>query len=134
MKLCNDGADHGPSQTIVPSPSSIAMNSSIKQAWTNALRSGKYQQGGGCLCSNGKFCCLGVLTDLYIKETNQQWHHDGGGCYSFETEGSILPLSVQQWAGLDVPNPYLACYYLAAWNDDIGASFEELASLIEEHL
>jgi hypothetical protein len=74
-----------------------------------------------------------VLTDLYIKETNQQWHHDVGGCYSFETEGGILPLSVQQWAGLDVPNPYLAGYYVTSWNDE-GGSFEEIASLIEEHL
>lgn len=109
------------------------MNASIKQAWTEALRSGKYQQGRESLCNNGKFCCLGVLTDLYIQATNQQWHHDVGGCYSFETEGGILPLSVQQWAGLDVPNPYLAGYYVSSWNDE-GTSFEELASLIDEHL
>jgi hypothetical protein len=109
------------------------MNASIKQSWIQALRSGEYQQGRESLCNNGKFCCLGVLTNLYIQETNQKWHHDVGGCYSFETEGGILPLSVQQWAGLDAPNPYLAGHYVSSWNDE-GASFEELADLIEEHL
>ncbi len=109
------------------------MNPSIKQAWTKALRSGDYQQGKENLCSNGQFCCLGVLTDLYIKETNQQWHHDVGGCYSFETEGGILPFSVQLWAGIDGPNPYVGGNHVTTWNDD-GASFEELADLIEAHL
>lgn len=109
------------------------MNPSIKQAWAEALRSGKYQQGKESLCNNGKFCCLGVLTDLYIQANNQQWHHDVGGCYSFETEGGILPFSVQQWAGIDTPNPYFAGNYATGWNDD-GASFEEIADLIEDHL
>ena len=109
------------------------MNPSIKQAWTEALRSGKYQQGRENLCNNGKFCCLGVLTDLYIQATNQEWHHDVGGSYSFETEGGILPFSVQQWAGINAPNPYVGGNHITGWNDD-GMSFAELASLIEEHL
>jgi len=111
----------------------ITMNASIKQAWTNALRSGQYEQGKESLYSNGKFCCLGVLTDLYIQETNQEWHHDAGCCYSFETEGGILPLSVQQWAQLHDPNPYLAGYHITSWNDE-GTSFTELADLIDSHL
>jgi hypothetical protein len=110
------------------------MNQAIKQQWIKALRSGGYQQGRESLCNNGKFCCLGVLTDLFIKETSQQWDHDAGGYYSFETQGGILPLSVQQWAGLDEPNPYLAGYHASDWNDIEGASFEKLADLIEEHL
>jgi hypothetical protein len=109
------------------------MNPSVKQAWTEALRSGKYQQGKECLCQGGKFCCLGVLTDIYLQETKQQWRRDVGGFYSFETEGGILPFSVQQWAGIYAPNPYLAGYHLTSWNDD-GASFEEIANLIEAHL
>ena len=110
------------------------MNPSIKQAWTKALRSGNYQQGKEFLCSNKKFCCLGVLTDLYIKETSQRWHHDVDGCYSFETEKSLLPFSVQKWAGLNGPNPYIGGDNLAQWNDLRGLSFKELADLIEEHL
>lgn len=109
------------------------MNASVKQVWIEALRSGKYEQGYESLCNNGKFCCLGVLTDLYIQANNQQWHHDVGGLYSFETEGGILPFSVQQWAGIDAPNPYFAGNYATGWNDD-GASFEEIADLIEAHL
>jgi hypothetical protein len=109
------------------------MNSSIKQIWLNALRSGKYEQGRETLCDNGRFCCLGVLTDLFIIETNQEWHRDCGTLYSFETEGGILPFSVQEWAGLNAPNPYIAGQHLTTWNDE-GASFEEIADLIEEHL
>jgi hypothetical protein len=109
------------------------MNPSIKQSWIKALRSGQYKQGEGNLCSNGAFCCLGVLTNIYIQETNQQWHHDVGGLYSFETNGGTLPFSVQQWAGIGAPNPYVCGQHLTDWNDN-GASFEELADLIEEHL
>lgn len=33
--------------------------------WTDALRSGEYQQGTGCLrTGDDNFCCLGVLSDL----------------------------------------------------------------------
>lgn len=110
------------------------MTPSIKQAWIKALRSGKYQQGKENLCALGKFCCLGVLTDIYIQETGQQWHHDVGSFYSFETEGALLPLSVQQWAGIDGCNPYICGNHLTAWNDQRELSFEELADLIEKHL
>lgn len=38
------------------------MNPEIKAAWLTALRSGEYRQGKGRLeCSDGSFCCLGVL-------------------------------------------------------------------------
>ena len=40
-----------------------------------------------------------------------------------------LPLKVQEWAGLDSPNPI----DLAAMND-CGSTFEELAALIERDL
>ena len=50
------------------------MNQQIKQRWIEALKSGEYQQGYEALRYNNKFCCLGVLTDLYIKEHGLQWH------------------------------------------------------------
>ena len=41
----------------------------IKDAekWVKALRSGKYEQGTKYLCYSGKYCCLGVLDDIFPK-------------------------------------------------------------------
>lgn len=43
------------------------MNPEIKTKWVEALRSGKYKQGKKSLRSRegDKYCCLGVLCDLY---------------------------------------------------------------------
>ena len=46
------------------------MNPEVKKLWVEALRGGKYVQGKGKLhyiSKDGqeKFCCLGVLCDLY---------------------------------------------------------------------
>jgi len=46
------------------------MLKSMKTLWLKALRSGKYKQGTGTLeTTDGKYCCLGVLTKI-----------DGGEC------------------------------------------------------
>lgn len=108
------------------------MNSSTKQIWINALRSGEYEQGQGSLYEDGKFCCLGVLTDLYIRETNQEWEEQCDNSFSFEDSPCFLPPSVQEWAGLN-NSPQVGGRSLPGLNDE-GASFEELADLIEEHL
>jgi hypothetical protein len=79
------------------------MNASIKQAWIDALRSGNYKQGYGNLRQGDYYCCLGVLTDLYIRQHGDQWHHDVADLYSFQMEGGVLPQAVQKWAELDLP-------------------------------
>lgn len=108
------------------------MNPSIKQIWINALRSGRYEQGQSSLHENGQFCCLGVLTDLFIRETDQQWEEYSGNCFAFEDEANFLSPTVQRWSGLDA-SPRVNGVLLSTMND-AGASFEEIASLIEEHL
>ena len=40
------------------------MNQEIKKKWVEALLSGKYKQGFGALCWQGKYCCLGVLREV----------------------------------------------------------------------
>lgn len=40
------------------------MTPEVKNKWTEALRSEKYEQGNGRLYNNGKYCCLGVLCDV----------------------------------------------------------------------
>jgi hypothetical protein len=108
------------------------MNQEIKQRWIEALRSGNYQQGKNSLFHCGKFCCLGVLTDLYIKERGLQWQQDSADLWSFETEGEVLPRSVQKWAGIDVFNPTISGNRATDHNDNYHLSFNEIAALIEE--
>lgn len=38
--------------------------SDFLQEWVEALESDKYQQGVGYLCSEGKYCCLGVACEV----------------------------------------------------------------------
>ena len=44
------------------------MKEELRKQWTAALRSGAYRQGTEYLCSNGRYCCLGVLAEIYNKD------------------------------------------------------------------
>jgi hypothetical protein len=54
------------------------MKKKIMEKWVKALRSGEYKQCQETLCSvdyntgEKSYCCLGVLTDLYLKERKRQ--------------------------------------------------------------
>lgn len=120
------------------------MNSQIKQQWLTALRSGEYSQARWNLQSTEGYCCLGVLCDLYSKETATDWDYDVTEddtpfhYYNFEGESSILPLSVVQWAELDSQSPIVKFSEdghmdLANINDS-GSTFTEIAELIEEQM
>jgi hypothetical protein len=98
------------------------MKKTIMNKWVKALRSGKYKQCREKLCNvNGQtgeesFCCLGVLTDLYLKDRKQQ--KKGPGIKNFNTkkdmdyehdfskwevdgEEGCLPGEVAKWAGFN---------------------------------
>lgn len=75
------------------------MKEEIAKRWADALDSGEYEQGHGALrTASGKFCCLGVLCDLYAKDTGNKWS-DVGGTLHIEGENSYLPEKVCEWAG-----------------------------------
>ena len=44
------------------------MNKEVKDKWVAALKSGKYKQGRGQLNGESGYCCLGVLTEVYIEQ------------------------------------------------------------------
>lgn len=78
----------------------------IKTLWTEALRSGEYDQGSGCLKKEDctpKFCCLGVLTDLYRKDKDVSWEEATemarGDEYNLTEATSYMPECVASWAG-----------------------------------
>lgn len=108
------------------------MNPSIKQAWIEALRSGEYKQGTGCLREDDRYCCLGVLVDLHIKKHDLEWEKLGED-YHFDGSAATLPAVVLEWAGLHIDNPTVNGLALATWNDS-GESFQWIADLIEETL
>lgn len=128
------------------------MEKTIKVKWLKALRSGKYKQGtNGYLCEikNGSryFCCMGVLSDLYIKEKKMKWQDFQDNRLSFDGDCSLPAESVCRWAGLinktlngNKTNPkgsfrnkngiIMEC--LTNINDS-GTSFKEIAKIIEKH-
>lgn len=132
------------------------MKPEIKQKWIEALRSGEYSQTEGKLHTPDGFCCLGVLTDLYLKETNQQWEfHEKTGditsddYYTFEETDDFLPKSVSDWAGLNTNCPEVMTEngdfdeesdgdeYLSRELSDLndnGYNFESIAELIQAQL
>lgn len=130
----------------------MKMNQEVKAAWVSALRSGEYEQGIAALRSGNKFCCLGVLCDIAIKQFDldvEVEHKEGCSdptcCNSFEYdgEGSFLPPSVQDWAEmpdkigkLETPVDFSGAtggrlFSLYAAND-AGLTFEQIADIIEE--
>lgn len=122
------------------------MNSEVKKKWVEALRSGEYQQCKRALHTNEGYCCLGVLCDLYARETGKgRWESlELSSMKKFCTESNpyeleLLPTAVQSWAGVN-SNPSVKENELDGWNttltslNDSGRSFAEIANLIEEKL
>lgn len=118
------------------------MNQKIKTSWVKALRSGDYQQGTQSLCIDNKFCCLGVLTDLYQKDHNTNKLEvsavsDGSLAYGGYSERSYLPEEVKNWAELECISPnvmYLGYTHSLTLLNDSELTFIELSNLIEESL
>jgi hypothetical protein len=114
-----------------------AMNPRVKRLWVKALRSGKYKQDLDQLRTDKGFCCLGVLCDLYQKDIHKRlWQKNqgrGATTYRFLSNIGVLPMDVMDWAWLDYTNPRINGKAASDWNDG-GASFKEIAKLIEKHL
>ena len=121
------------------------MKPEIKELWVNALPN--YKQGKQCLRDEyDKFCCLGVLCDLYVKETGKAEWDDNvyyNENYTIFGEEELLPHEVVEWAGLDEQNPFYidpehslaesdGAVYLTALNDR-GYTFDEIKQVISKH-
>ena len=106
------------------------MKDRIKELWLEALRSGEYEQGTNKLViENGEtqFCCLGVLTNLYVEET--------GDAEVWEISTAVLSDKVRNWAGIRDNNPSLQLddgNESAAVMNDSGYDFDKIADAIGE--
>lgn len=99
----------------------LDMDPVIRDLWTAALRSGDYRQGRKLLRHAGRYCCLGVLTDLALKaDAIPEW----------PAGELLLTMDVQRWARLRGPNPFLGESRAATLNDE-GMSFADIADLID---
>ena len=109
------------------------MNPTIKRAWIRALRLGKYKQGTMTLKKGNKFCCLGVLCDLYGKKMKTKWITGHFGDDAMLGEENDLPGKVIKWAGLSDRDPMLNAIRASQHNDG-GKTFKQIAVLINKHL
>jgi|LakMenE01Jun11ns_1017448.scaffolds.fasta_scaffold9958319_2 hypothetical protein len=132
------------------------MKKEIANIWIKALKSGKYKQGRGTLrTDDDKFCCLGVLCDLYDKDRKAKKKksikvskpkYNGNKdkvCYKYGNTYDYLPSEVRKWAGMKSNNgsfchddsTYLD---LAIINDDeshLGyKNFKQIAKIIEQNV
>ena len=97
------------------------MNANVKRKWINALRNGNYKKCRYCLHDDDEYCCLGVLTQLYLEEHNLTWERrKPEDPYYFGNAETALPDLVQEWAGLSENDPIVSIEhedYAAAWED-----------------
>ncbi len=111
------------------------MDRTLVDKWVEALRSGEYEQGNGVLRSvNDKFCCLGVLFDVMVKEGRGKWvdgpdastrmYAEMGGC----THSAMLPEAAEREGIMD----RLTMYDFVHMNDEALLSFTQIANAIEK--
>jgi hypothetical protein len=130
------------------------MRAEVKKLWTEALASGTYKQCTGALAACDEemtepqaFCCLGVLCDLYARETGKgSWQIDEGTIYFTVVDSvvgerimDLLPYAVMAWAGLTEEDPKIEedneqhASSLSEMNDN-GALFSDIAQIVENEL
>jgi hypothetical protein len=119
-------------------------NQEIMREWVTALRSGNYEQGRGRLRTDNQYCCLGVLCDIAVRNgvipqgalpirssDVEQVIYSYGGFTNF----MMPPSTVRVWADLPA-GQYIYAGELSATKlahlNDTGATFAEIADLIEE--
>ncbi len=118
------------------------MNPEIKQQWIAALKSGNYQQGKQALRNGDKYCCLGVLCDIYSKEKNIEWQETISAVlpatHKIHESMGNLPDPVLEWANIDAhvatKGHDLTLRRRVNWNDNCGLDFEQIAQMIEKEL
>lgn len=122
------------------------MNPEIKKRWTDALRSGKYEQGSSRLnLKDEQYCCLGVLCELAVEDNivTKDFSNEITGVIKYiendargESGTALPPSVVWQWADLESISVEIEGRYhrsLTEINDSmVGYNFDKIADLIDE--
>lgn len=120
------------------------MHDHIAKLWADALQSGKFRQGHGKLTrpemdgTQGD-CCLGVLCKLAIAEgvPVRPQYRPNDGIIAYDECPSVLPKSVQGWAGMKSDSGALPGNMTLTHLNDNGLTFHGIAHVIRhnwEHL
>lgn len=113
---------------------SAKMKPEFKAAWVEALRSGKYKQGQGCLRDAGdEYCCLGVLADT-LPPSYGEWEPRDSGMYSFQERVGMLEDTLFNSLFVIPDSTANTQPALTSMNDDKNLSFAQIADYIEENL
>jgi hypothetical protein len=109
--------------------------------WVEALRSGNYAQTMHKLRDDDGFCCLGVMCDVFMRETGQGKWEDTAYRLVFELDSvakeSLPQAQVLEWFGFfeaytELPTDAGLCNIeFVTLNDDLKLSFGQIADLIE---
>lgn len=99
-----------------------------RAAWTDALRSGRYDQGTGQLRFAERYCCLGVAADLAVQANLAAWQ--SGGTFDAliceqRTIGDQLPCALAKMFGVEHDQSLL----IRA--NDSGVSFDQIADYLD---
>ncbi len=111
------------------------MNDNAKK-WVEALRSGEFSQTQNTLRDQNVYCCLGVGAELAVREgIIPPSTVDEIGVHCYDGDRGILTSTVWSWLGLLSPTGRYDSEeedptQLSQLND-LGASFETIADLIE---
>lgn len=102
----------------------------LRGKWIEALQSGKYRQGKGFLHRKNRFCCLGVLCNIY---DNSRWEKVDNlkehFLYDGTNEKEFLEYRIRRKFGI----PFSVMTRLMYMND-MGRDFEYIAKYIENNL
>jgi hypothetical protein len=112
------------------------MKKDVADKWVAALRSGQYQQGRNMLRTrDNKYCCLGVLCDIsgLGKWVDTPYIAEPGYRVSNWCVEDLLSPPVQEYAGIATAGGVLPNKHTLSDMNDDGATFEQLADLIEQH-
>ena len=125
----------------------LDMNPELRAQGCAALRSGDYPQTTQALYRHqdeqrhpAGYCCLGVLTDLWLKAGHDEMVPDEYADDPHSSEISVwdntegcLSEPVKRWAGLDSTDPELrpGLHGNAVMINDGGATFTEIADLLD---
>lgn len=133
----------------------IKLKSEVKDPFVKALTSGEYPQGRLQLRTNdGRYCCIGVLTDLAAKAGVVVWDDNlecGSARFRFGIIGEngyketcVMPKAVAEWAFEKAPDargdvPFIdengvQVDTMMAMNDTQDAGFVEIAAKVEKYL
>lgn len=128
-------ADGPPEPYVAPAPDATypRMDPTLKVAWLEALRSGRFLQGPNRLKMSGRHCCLGVLCELAGLGQREVTVEQVGTVTAFlhgeEGESQGLPRGFAREAGIS-PEAEERVMFL----NDTDMDFQAIAGWIERKL